>query len=62
LWGFPFFRPALLAFFTFRPALLGISSFPSGTKKNFLFSARWMEKGHFPTLQPWSNTKLSVQT
>jgi len=39
------------------------SGFPLTTRKygDFHFTARWTEKGHFPKLQPSSETKLSVQ-
>jgi len=55
-----------------RPALLGISILPPGIFENsnfnvrhygdsLHFTARWTEKGSFPTLQPSSKTKLSVR-
>jgi len=50
-WGFPLYR---LVFF-------GISTLPPGTFRDSHFTARWTEKRRFPTLQPSSETKLSVQ-
>jgi len=44
-----------------RAALLGISTLPPGTFGDSHFIARWTEKGRFPTLEPLSKTKLSVQ-
>jgi len=35
-----------------RAAFLGISTLPPGTIRDSHFTARWMESGRFPTLQP----------
>jgi len=43
-----------------RPALFWISILPPSTFRDSHFTARWTEKGRFPTLQPLSKTKLSV--
>jgi len=40
---------------------LGISALPPVTIRDSHFTARWMGKGRFPTLQPLLTTKLSVQ-
>jgi len=42
-----------------RPALFGIFTLPPGIMAHF--TARWKEKGRFPTFQLSTKTKLSVQ-
>jgi len=62
-WGFPLNHPAFFGIFTlppgnflgflfYHPALLGIPTLPPAGRK----------KERFPTHQPLSKTKLSVQT
>jgi len=58
-----------LGFSLYHPALFGISTLsagtswdlPPGTFRDVHFTTCWTEKGRFPTHQPLSKTKLSVQ-